>query len=395
MHPSQRLRAANDNRLNGNRVILCISGSIAATESVKLARELIRFGAEVIPVMSEAAVRIITGEALKFACGTAPVTELTGDVEHITVFSEEKKNVVLVAPATADTISKISLAIADNALTTVCLNAIGLGVPVIIAPAMAKSMLNNPFMARNIERLRRQGITVLPSYIEEGEAKMLDSTTIMENVARTFSRGLLKGRHVLVVGGASEEPIDDVRVISSRSSGRTALEIASAVFEEKANVNLWCGRVTAEEPLFIKCTPFDTVKGLIDRLKGRKFDIVIVPASLADFIPPKTKGKIPSTRKGLRLEMHAAPKFIEEIREKCRVLVAFKAEVGSDKSVIESATKRLKETGADLIVANNVAEVKAEETRAHLITKKGVETVAGSKRELAEAIVMKIASLSK
>lgn len=394
MHPSQRLRSIADNRLNGNRVVLCISGSIAATECVKLARELIRHGAEVVPVMTEAATRLVTPDAIRFACGIQPITELTGDVEHLTVFSEPKKTVVLVAPATANVISKISVAIADDALTTVCLNALGLGVPLLISPAMGKSMLANPFLARNMERLRRQGVMVLPTFIEEGEAKMIDSTTIVEHVARLLSRGLLKGRQVLVVGGASEEAIDDVRLVSSRSSGKTALEIASVAFEEKANVHLWCGRVTAEEPYFIKCTPFESVSGLIDRLKGRKFDIVIVPASLADFIPPRTKGKISSSRGGLRLDMRPAPKFIEEIRGKCRVLVAFKAEVGEDSQVIANATKRLKETGADIIVANNISEVGPDETRAHIITKEGVETYKGGKRGLAEAIVGKIVSIA-
>lgn len=395
MHPAQRLMSIVDNRLNSSRVILCISGSIAAIECVKLARQLIRHGAEVIPVMTEAATRIVTPEAIRFACGIGPITELTGDVEHLTVFSEPRKTVVLVAPATADVISKISVAIADDALTTVCLNALGLGVPLLISPAMGKSMLANPFLVRNMERLRRQGVMVLPTVIEEGEAKMIDSATIVEHVARLLSRGMLKGRQVLVVGGSSEEAIDDFRLVSSRSSGRTALEIASVAFEEKANVQFWCGRITAELPCFIKCTPFESVTGLIERLRGRKFDIVIVPASLADFIPPKTKGKISSSKGGFSLDMRPAPKFIEAVRGKCKVLVAFKAEVGEDSQIIARATKRLKETGADIIVANNISEVSADGTRAHIITKEGVETYKGGKRGLAEAIVGKIVSVSK
>lgn len=393
MHPSGRLRAVIDNRLNGNRVILCITGSIAAVECVKLSRELIRYGAEIIPVMTEAATRIISPEAIRFACGVQPITSLTGDVEHITIFRDDKKNMVLVAPATADVISKISLAIADDALTTVCLNALGLGLPMVISPAMGKSMLSNPFLVRNIERLRRQGVTVLPSLIEEGEAKLIDTTSIVENAARIFSDGILKGRHVLVVGGASEEPIDDVRVLSSRSSGRTAGEIATAAFEEKATVSVWCGRVTELEPTFIKCTPFDSLMDIIERSKGKKFDIVIVPASLSDFIPPKSKGKISSSVRNLRIDMRPAPKFIDEIRERCRVLVAFKAELLDEKKLIASAVRRLNEAGLDLIVANNLSDVSRDSTKAYLITRKGTETYEGSKRGLAVTIVRAISKI--
>lgn len=395
MHPSRRLKGSTDDRLKGSRIVYCISGSIAAVESVKISRELIRHGGEVIPVMTAAAARIVHPDALRFACGVDPIMELTGDVEHITVFGEELRNIVLVAPATADIISKISLGIADDAATTICLNALGSGVPVVISPAMGMSMMNNPFLVRNMERLRREGVTVLPSFVEENEAKILDATTIVEHVVRTISPGVLRGRHVLVVAGASEEPIDDVRLVSSRSSGRTAVEVATAAFEEKATVSVWCGRVTEHEPLFLNCSPFGSITGLLEKAKGKRFDIVVTPASLADYIPTKKKGKIPSTRESLTVEMHRAPKFIEEVRSRCKVLVAFKAEVGEDKDVIDSARKRLKEARLDIIIANNLSDVTRDRTRAHLITKDAVEHFEGTKRGLAEAIIGKIASMGK
>lgn len=391
MHPSQRLKGSKDSRLEGSRIIMCVSGSIAAVESVKLARELIRHGAEVIPVMSHAALRIITSEALTFACGIEPITELTGQVEHISVFSDEKRNLVLVAPATGDVISKIATGIADDALTTVCFNALGMKVPMLMTPAMGNSMLSNPFLVRNIERLRRQGVTVLPSLLEEGEAKMIDNTVIMENVTRALSKGLLKGRNVLVIGGASEEPIDDVRLVSSRSTGRTAIEISTVAFEEKASVALWCGRVTREEPPFIRCTPFESILELMDKVKGKKFDIVVVPASLSDYLPPKSSGKIPSSKGSLKLELRPAPKLIETLRKRCKVLVGFKAEVADDKKLIDRAKSRLKESGLDMIVANNLADVKPDRTRAYIVTKRSVDLFEGSKRGLAEAIVSRLA----
>lgn len=393
MHPSERLRGTIDDRLKGQKIVLCISGSIAAVESVKLARELIRHGGEVFPVMTPAATRIVHPDALRFACGVEPVLSLSGNVEHITLLGDSSRTLVLVAPATADIISKVALGIADDAATTTCLNALGLGVPIVMAPAMGKPMLNNPFLARNMESLRREGVTILPSFIEEEEAKLLYPAAIMEHVVRTVSAGLLKGRHVLVVGGSSEEPIDDVRVVSSRSSGRTANELATAAFEEKANVNMWVGRITEQEPSFVKCDEFNSITELLEKAKGKKFDIVVVPASLADFIPPRHKGKIPSSQGSLKLEMKPAPKFIEQVRGHCRVLVAFKAEVGTEDEIVGRAKQRLKEVHLDMIVANSVSDVKRDTTRACLITKDSADHYEGTKRGLAKEIIKKIASM--
>ncbi len=392
MHPATRIFGNRDRRLGGNRVLLCISGSIAATETVKLSRELIRHGAEVVPLMTEAATRIISRDALRFACGVEPVTALTGEVEHISAFAKDRQNAVVVAPATADVLSKISHAIADDAVTTLCLNALGMNVPVIVAPSMSSTMMNNPFLKRNIESLRRQGVNVLPSIIAEDEAKLLDNAFIVEEVTRCFSTGTLRRRGVLVVGGAGEEQIDDVRIVTSRSTGRTAIEIATAAYEQKANVTLWCGRMDVEVPSYLKCTPFRTLSDLRAMIADRKFDIVIVPASLPDFIPERKKGKMPSTS-DLQLRLKRAPKFIEEIREKCKVLVAFKADVGDEAAVVGSARKRLKEARLDMIVANNLAHVRDDTTRAHLITKETDELVEGTKRELAERIVGMLPSL--
>jgi phosphopantothenoylcysteine decarboxylase/phosphopantothenate--cysteine ligase len=391
MHPSERIFGSKDRRLGGNTILLCVTGSIAATETVKLARELIRHGARVVPFMTDAALRIICADALQFACGNEPITTLTGAVEHISAVSGERV-AVIVAPATADVIGKISHGLADDAVTSLCLNALGSGVPMIIAPSMGAPMMDNPFVKMNMERLRRQGVNVLPAVVAENEAKLLDANTILVEATRCFSPGLLKRRNVLVVGGAGEEPFDDVRFITSRSSGRTAVEIATCAYEQKANVMLWYGRMDVEIPSFIKSRAFRTLSDLSANISGRKFDIVIVPASLPDFVPEKRSGKIPSTSE-LSLRMRRAPKFVDEVRDRCRVLVAFKAELGDDGKVIETARQRMKKGGFDAIVANSLDQVAAEKTRAHIITADEVLTVSGTKRELAEALISRIAHL--
>ncbi|MBX8644382.1 MAG: bifunctional phosphopantothenoylcysteine decarboxylase/phosphopantothenate--cysteine ligase CoaBC [Thermoplasmata archaeon] len=391
MHPSERLYGSTDNRLGGNTVLLCITGSIAATETVKLAREIIRHGGRVVPLMTRAAVELIGPKSIEFACGNAPVTDLTGRVEHISLLSGGK-SVVVVAPATADVIGKIANGIADDAVTALCLNALGSAIPVIIAPSMGATMLDNPFVRANMDRLRRQGVNVLPSVMAENEAKLPDFQSIISEAARCFSGGRLKRRSVLVVGGAGEQPLDEVRFITSRSSGATAVEIATAAYEQKANVMMLSGRMEVSAPSFIPSRRFRTLEDIETFAAGRRFDIVIVPASLPDFIPAAARGKISSDR-DVTLRLKRAPKFIDDIRGRCRVLVAFKAETGGEKQLIEKARTRLKQSGADIIVANNISDVGANSTRAFIVTEDDVQKFEGTKRGLAELIIDRVCSI--
>lgn len=391
MHPADRIRGNRGNRFNSARIILCVTGSIAATETVKLARQLIRYGAEVVPVMTREAAEILNPAALHFASGRYPVLELTGDVEHISLLSTERC-AVIVAPATANVISKIANGIADDAVTTLCLNAVGMRIPVIVAPAMGASMLTNQFLEENMRRLRRHGIELLPSIMEEEEAKLLDANFITESALRSLSKGLLARRNVLVIGGASEEAIDDVRFISSRSSGATAVEIAIAAYEQRAVVTMWCGRMEVSVPPFIKNVRFRSVREAIELASGKKFDIVIVPASLSDFIPKKRKGKIASDS-DLSLELESAPKLLDALRDKCRVLVGFKAEVAGEKELLERARKRFEASRLDMIVANRLQDVSSSTTKAFIITKQGEEPYEGEKRGLAERIIELVAGL--
>ncbi len=142
MHPIEDIRASKSPHLQGKRVILGITGSIAAVESVKLARELARFGAEVIPVMSKASTKIIHQDSIHFATGHRPILELDGAVKHVELCgqSRSRADVLLIAPATANTISKIAHGIDDTPVTTMASCALGSGMPIIIVPAMHTSM---------------------------------------------------------------------------------------------------------------------------------------------------------------------------------------------------------------------------------------------------------------
>src|SRR5271169_1039751 len=163
MHPSRVIRGRRSELLAGRKVVIGISGSIAAVEVPRIARELIRHGAEVRAVMSAEATRIITPEAIQFATGHPPVLQLSGDVEHVQLLGpgEGRADLLLIAPATANTLSKIAHGIDDTPVTTFASVALGGGVPVLIAPAMHAHMGQNPAIRENLARLRSWGVQVV------------------------------------------------------------------------------------------------------------------------------------------------------------------------------------------------------------------------------------------
>ncbi len=170
MHPSRAIRGGRSKLLAGRRIVVAISGSIAAIEVPRIIRELIRHGAEVRAVMSPDAARIVTAEAIHFAAGERPVTELTGDVEHVTLMGpgEGRADLLLIAPATANTIGKIAHGIDDTPVTSFASVALGGGVPVLLAPAMHADMARNPAVRENLERLDRWGVGLVTTQAVEG-----------------------------------------------------------------------------------------------------------------------------------------------------------------------------------------------------------------------------------
>ncbi|HEV2429865.1 MAG TPA: flavoprotein, partial [Thermoplasmata archaeon] len=186
MHPSRSIRGRLSGLLSGRTVVLAVSGSIAAIEAPKIARELIRHGADVRAVMSPDATRIVTPEALTFATGHPTVVELTGGVEHVTLLGpgEGRADLLLVAPATANTLAKIAHGIDDTAVTSFASVALGGGVPVLVAPAMHGDMGRNPAIRESLDRLRAWGVEVVPPKMEEGEAKLAGPEEVAAAVLR-------------------------------------------------------------------------------------------------------------------------------------------------------------------------------------------------------------------
>ncbi len=389
MHPADHLRGSKSDKLRGRKIVLGLTGSIAAVECVKLCRELIRHGAEVHVVMSKDAQMIVHPWAMEFASGKPVTTEIDGRVQHVSLCGDvpDRADVLLIAPATANTISKIATGVDDTPVTTCATTALGGGMPVILVPAMHGTMMGHKAVTENIARLRKLGVTVLVPRMEEHKAKMPEMEHIIAEVMTQVGRADLKKRKVLVIAGATEEPVDDIRVITNRSSGETGVELAKAAYERGADVDLWMGRCSVGIPSYIATKRFSTFEQLAKLAKGIKHDIVLFPAAVSDYSPEKVGGKIPSDQQRLTITLRRNPKLIDRI--KAKVVVGFKAQarLGDDK-LVDEALALLKRSKCDFVVANKIEEVSPGKTRVLIVTEDGAtDEVHGSKSQVADKVL--------
>lgn len=396
MHPSESIRGMKSARLKDKRIVLAITGSIAAVECLELARELIRHGADVHAVLSKDGAKLITPWAMEFATGHPAIVELDGRVQHVDLLgdSSDRANLLLIAPCTANTLSKLAVGIDDTPVTTMATIALGTGVPILIAPAMHASMLHNPFVQENIVRLRGVGVGFIGPRMEGKKAKIADNEEIVARVIRTLNGGGYEGKKVLIIGGSSEEPIDDMRIITNRGTGETAVELAKAAFFQGAEVELWMGRCQMPLPNYIPTKRFVTVEDLLGLVDGLDHDLVLVPAALSDYAPSRKKGKMASDQGGMTLELRAVPKVLPKIVGKAKV-VGFKAESGvRDEELISRAMERLERHGLDAMVANDLRNVRMGTTEVYLV-ERGSNPIMlrGSKSEVAWGIMSELRGL--
>ena len=396
VHPADRLAGQRSRLLEGKTVVLGVTGSIAAVRTVELARELIRHGARVVPVMTKDAQKILHPYALEFATGVRPVTEITGMVEHVKWLGtgEGKADLFLIAPCTGNTLSKIALGIDDSTVTTFA--ATGLPTtPLVIAPAMHDTMYANPFLVENIRRLQERGVTVLDPFIEENKAKLPEPEVIVEHALRALGPGTLRGKRVLVVNGSTIEPIDSMRVVTNKSTGRMGVALVREAFRMGADVEHWWGHGHLDAPLPpVPTRRFVTVEDLVAMAKdARGFDAALVPAAISDFGPDVAGGKLPSDGDAPVLRLRALPKFVQELRRAFDgALVSFKAESGiTEAQLVERARKGLKKNGSRFVVANLLEAVQPDASRALLVDDASATPVAGSKDEVARAVLERLA----
>jgi len=377
MHPADEIRGSKSKILSKKRIILAITGSIAAVETIRLSRELIRFGAEVIPVMTNSATKIIHPDSLWFATGNEPITELTGKTEHV-YFCGKVNNpadLLLIVPCTANTISKIAHGIDDTPVTTFTTTALGSKVPIIIVPAMHLSMYDNKIIIDNVEKCKKNGITFIEPKIEKNKARIAYIDEIVAYVIRETGEKKLKNKKILIIGGPTAEPVDDIRIFTNRSSGKIAVSLAKNAFFKGGNVRLWYGRGNEYVPNYIKTEKFQSINDLKSLIKSRdldNFDIIILCAALSDYIPIKKNGKIPSGIEKLNIELNPSEKIIGLLRNKAKnaKLIGFKVEENK-KTLEKKARNLLEKNKLDYVIANTIEGFEKDTNEIFIIDKNG------------------------
>lgn len=400
-HPSLDITGSESDLLKGKRIVLCITGSVAAVRAPELARALMRHGAEVWPVMSDAALSLIQPDLMHWACGHQPLTRLTGAIEHVALAGNvlHKADIVVVAPATANTISKIACGIDDTPVTTVVSTAWGEGIPLLIVPAMHQSLYQHPQVTENIARLEKLGISFLKPRLSEGKAKIVETKEIVEAVLLLCQQQRpLKGQRVLVTLGRTLEYIDPIRVLTNQSSGKMGAAVAFVLKLWGAEVTAVCGKTDLSLPTGIRCIFVQTASQMLaavkEELTNQTYTSVVAAAAVGDWqVKEPAKEKIPThTHNSLVLELIPTPKIIDHIKDWAPAihLTAFRAVYNlGETALLEDARKRMQQARADLIVVNDASRPDiAFQAEANEVT---VVTAQGEVRHLAKDTKLNIA----
>lgn len=362
-HTSKLIKGSLSDSLEGKSIALCITGSVGAVECVALARKLMRHGAEVYTVMSKAAQEILHPYLMEWATGNAVITKLTGQIEHVTLAGKHKDHVdlVMIAPATANTIGKVANGIDDTPVTTTVSSAIGAGIPLIIVPAMHESMYDHPAVIENIEKLKDFGVIVVSPRMEEAKAKIPTVSTIVDYVLSALGPKDLEGKHFVVTAGPTRGWIDRVRFITNPSTGKMGIAIVQELLSRGAEVSLIVGPISESVPAQAVVNRVTTSQEMMDtvlnELSKKKTDVFVSAAAVLDYEPSeKEDSKIASGVEDLSVELVPTKKIIEAARKKQKDLfiVGFKVESGvSDKELDTRARAKIKAGTCDLVVAND------------------------------------------
>jgi phosphopantothenoylcysteine decarboxylase / phosphopantothenate---cysteine ligase len=406
-HPSKDITASRGRELAGKKIALLVTSSVASFKAPEIARELMRHGADVHVVISPSTEKMVGSDLLEWATGNPVVARLTGKLEHIVLAGKSQGHVdlVLIAPATANTIGKLASGIDDTPVTTVAATAIGSRIPVIIAPAMHEPLYDHPIAQENIQRLKKIGVEFVEPEIIEGKAKLASTEKIVHAVITRLSSGLtrdLEGRRVLVTAGPTMEHIDPVRVVTNRSSGKMGLAIAVETASRGAETTLILGPGTVIPPSGVRTVRVETTSELLEavvrELNRTAPDMVFAAGAPTDYRPVTVAPKKIRTREmpRLDLELQATPKILEEIRKASpkTFLVAFKTEHDvSNEELVDEAFRIIHEKNADLVAANDVGHegvgFQADTNELYVVDdrKKVVHIPLAEKREVARQLV--------
>ncbi|MBI4518876.1 MAG: bifunctional phosphopantothenoylcysteine decarboxylase/phosphopantothenate--cysteine ligase CoaBC [Deltaproteobacteria bacterium] len=390
-------------RLEQRTIVLGLSGGIAGYKAAETVRLLVKAGAGVRVVMTRNAQQFITPLTLQTLSGHPVATDtfdLTQESEIGHIKLADSADVVVVAPATANVIGKLAHGIADDLLTTLLL---AVRAPVLIAPAMNNHMYENTIVQENLARLRAHGYRIIEpaaGYLAcgyEGQGRLADPEVIVAEVARALTPPELSGQCVLVSAGPNREPIDPVRFISNRSTGKMGFALAAAAWRRGAEVVLVAGPTSLTTPHGVRRVDVSTAaemqRAVLDAFE--RANVVLMSAAVADYRPVKVApAKLKKGAGNLQLELARTADILSDLgpRKGDRIVVGFAAET---EAVLANAQRKLREKGVDFMVANDVSRVDAGfavDTNAVTIvgSDNSEELPLMSKDEVAEAILDRV-----
>ncbi len=389
--------------LAGARVLLGVSGGIAAYKAAELARELMRAGAEVQPILTaggESMVSRATFAALTGRPVPATVWDEPARVEHVAL--ARWGQLLMVAPATAHTIAKLAAGLADDLLGNVALAFAG---PVVVAPAMHTEMCEHPATQANLAVLRGRGVHVVPpasgplASDDVGPGRLADLPDLVAAAVAALTRGrAMAGVRVLVSLGGTREPVDPVRYIGNRSSGRMGRAIVTEALRRGAAVTAVAAVTSVTLPAAARRIDVETAQQLYDVVTAEApgQDVVVMAAAVADFRPKKAaEGKIKKDQGVPEVVLEPTPDTLAELGRRRRpgqVLVGFAAETGDH---LANARSKLERKRLDLVVLNHVEGGRSafgtEAADAYLLDAEGVEELrAAPKAEIARRLLDRV-----
>lgn len=398
--------------LDGKRVLLGVTGSIACYKAADLASRLTQLGIEVDTVLTEAATQFVAPLTFQSVTGRRAYTDkdLWGAEGHVLHIGLGKAaDLIVIAPATANTLAKIAHGGADNLLT---LTALASTVPLLLAPAMDGGMYAHLATQANLQVLKERGAAIVgpeSGHLASGLSavgRMTEPGQLVGHARRLLGRsGPLAGRKVVVSAGGTQEAIDPVRVIANRSSGKQGYALAQAAIDLGADVVLVSGPTALDAPVGVKLVNVVSAEEMKDAVLAacKKADALVMAAAVADFHPSKAaKQKIKRAKGAPTIELSATPDILAEVAalksKKLKVTVGFAAE---SQDLLKNAQSKLKQKGLDLIVANDISAKEAgfevDTNKVILLEKSGgqEELPLMSKTEVAQEVMGRAAKLLK
>lgn len=353
--------------LDGKRVILAVSGGIAATESIKLARELRRHGAAVIPIMSKSAEKVISSLALSWGSGAKVITEWDSEMSQLGSFDG-----LILAPATRNSISKFAHGIIDSPLMMALSASSGRGVPMMFVPSMHDDLFHDPVTSELLSAVEKLGVEVLLEESSEGRRKQPNGANIVARFCNLVNSKLQYRKRVVVTLGGNAAPIDSVRRMVNTSTGKTGWVIAEHLHRMGHDVVCIVGHTTHEPEFSLPDVRFDeSPRGMLDLSielanSTKVPDFWIHAAAILDYEPEYIEGKTPSGIDKWSIELYPTKKHLHALKEHVvgSRRIGFKLEEGVDEeTLISKSMSLITENNLDAVVANLLDEVRGRSSK--------------------------------